>query len=255
MKTQTHITLVSLFLVTIITLTFALAGSIKGTMTFGLIAAGFGIHAALVHCCRKLPLILAIAAVALPASADTIGQRMSFPIPLQAEPPNRNPVVVGVVCVVGAVVIVGWVGWRIWDHWEDVQLNHATNPAPRGAVIGGQTGCDSHGYSPLGSYGDPLPIEVDYSPDGEQWSSVASGVRAGMEYYMPSTGYARARLISLTIERTDSGAILHAPPGRLERSMDLVTWETVQVNYMAADIIAEAGMFYRVTFYRNREDN
>jgi hypothetical protein len=91
-----------------------------------------------------------------------------------------------------------------------------------------------------------LPLVIEHSFDNVIWSTVSYGVSIGQEVFVPDTGFWRARVLPLRIERFDGQTVLHCPPGVLEHATNLGgEWIPVAVHSADADVIAQEG-FYRV---------
>ena len=80
-----------------------------------------------------------------------------------------------------------------------------------------------------------------------RWADVTGpGLVVGRAYSMPDTGRWRAVVLPLKIRLGDGGSVvLDAPPGVLERSVNLRSWTPVGTNYNAVTTSADVG-FYRV---------
>lgn len=267
--------------VTAIGITAVISNGWIGALIFGLIIAGALGQVAVIQIARRhsqkalIGVGLAVAFIAHPCRGQTgidpgipappagdyganivqlaVSQPMAPPDPEMA--PAAIPVIGGAICVGVVVGVVGWVGIKIWEKCISIQVRRLTNaapvdlmrsptsPVPDPTVTGGA--CDSCGDTV--AIGDPLPIRIQHSADGDTWADVTGpGVIVGKAYSMPSTGRWRAVLLPLEIRRGQDGAVmLDAPPGVLERSVDLRSWTSVGTNYSSVTTIAGPG-FYRV---------
>jgi hypothetical protein len=179
--------------------------------------------------------------------AFTGGMELSMPV--HPEQPN---VIIGAICVGGVVLVAGWIGIKIISACLKVKEMQVTNnagcgqcplesptspePVPTGLGPPVSCACDAPPAE-----GQPLPLEIQHSYDGREWSTVASGIGIGSYFILPEEGYWRAVPMPLSI----TGKVLHAPPGVLEYSADLSTWEAVAVHTQPTDLDAQPG-FYRV---------
>lgn len=194
----------------------------------------------------------------LPAYAVSFTNGISITMP---EDPHQEHlgIIAGGVCVVGGAALVGWLGYKLFnacmDAWEHQLTNNPAGggeqsptvpepvPSPfvNDTIPGSQHGCQCTGAAPPA--GQPLPLLIEHSSDGQQWTQVARGPSIGEPLWMPDTGFWRVTALPLVIDRDGT---LHCPPGVLERSGDLRTWEVVAVNGADTDVAAEEGGFYRV---------
>ena len=177
---------------------------------------------------------------------------------------ERSPIIAAAVCVGVAAGIAGYIGVRILcaiiNNREHVVTNNAacgecpqesplpTSPVPTPAPSGANTVtvCVQCSEAPdRAPAGQPLPLRIEHSFDQATWTEVATGVAVGTEFTLPDTGYWRAVPLFLSLSNVDGVLTLHAPPGVLEFSSDLRSWESVGTFSTEHDLAAQAG-FYRV---------
>lgn len=175
---------------------------------------------------------------------------------------DRNPVIIGAICVGAAVGLLGYIGVKIISACVKIKEQIVTNnaacgecplespeptspvpapPEPGSIPVTAQCSCDAPAAAD-----QPLPLRIEHSFDTVHWQTVATGVGVNTELILPDTGYWRAVPMFLSISSVDGQLTVHAPPGVLEFSSDMRTWTQVAVNRAENTDLAAAPGFYRV---------
>lgn len=169
------------------------------------------------------------------------------------DPDNPQPVIIpAAVCVGVGVGIIGWIGIKLWSACLDIQMRNATNKAimefaaagaPITSPIPIPTNPVTSGCScPPQPTAQPMPLLLEHSNDGKSWASISVGMTTGEQSFVPDTG--TWRITPMRIIATRDGIIV--PPGTLETSVDLRTWNVLSVSSSGQTITPEPNHFYRI---------
>lgn len=173
--------------------------------------------------------------------------------PLDNNPDNPQAIIPAAVCVGVGVGIVGWIGIKLWSACLNHQIHNLTNkpvafqaagdpitsppnvPNTANPVTGSGCMCEN---PPTVS---PLPLLLEHY-DGQSWWPVSAGMIPGQQLFVPDTG--TWRITPMRIIATRDSMIV--PPGTLETSIDLSTWNLVSVSEATRTITPEPNHFYRI---------
>lgn len=166
-------------------------------------------------------------------------------------PDNPQAVIPAAACIGIGVGIIGWIGIKLWSACLDLQMRNATNravvniqaaaapiTAPVGTINPVASGCSCMAQSA----GQPMPLLLEHSYDGQSWAIISSGMTTGEQSFVPDTG--TWRITPMKIVATMDGMIV--PPGTLETSTDLKEWTLVSVSPEARTVTPEPNHFYRI---------